>query len=163
MPAFKDPGFQQRQEAAARAKSASLAKYRSRPPIDEAVMAERTARRIAREAAEAEKRAAARRAKEEAAEAKQEQERLAAAAADAAAKAQAEAAAPSRVRVPAPYANRHRYIARWPATTAADMKALIRPLSYVDPTTDSQLAKGRLPVDHHELTSAFGTAVQARK
>jgi hypothetical protein len=73
------------------------------------------------------------------------------------------AAAPSQVRVPAPYANRHRYIARWPATTAADMKALIRPLSYVDPTTDSQLAKGRLPVDHHELTSAFGTAVQARK
>jgi hypothetical protein len=99
MPAFKDPGFQQRQEAAARAKSASLAKYRSRPPIDEAVMAERTARRIAREAAEAEKRAAARRAKEEAAEAKQEQERLAAAAADAAAKPRPP---PTRRRKPSP-------------------------------------------------------------
>jgi hypothetical protein len=41
-------------------------------------------------------------------------------------------------------------------------ESTIRPLSYVDPTTDSQLAKGRLPVDHRELTFAFGTAVQAR-
>ena len=96
MPAFKDPGLEERQKAAARAKSAALAQYRAKPPVDEAVMAERTARRLAREAAEAEKRAAARRAKEEAAEAKREQERQAAAAAEAAAQAQIDAAAQAR-------------------------------------------------------------------
>jgi hypothetical protein len=98
MPAFRNPGFQERQEAAARARDAALAKYRERPPVDEALMAERAARRQARLAAEAERRAAALRAREEAAEAKREQERravaeaeAAAAAAEAAAAAQAEA------------------------------------------------------------------------
>lgn len=96
MPAFKHPGFQERQEAAARARGAALTSYRSRPPVDEAMLAERTARRQAREAAEAEKRAAARRAREEAAEAKREQERQALAAAEAEAKAKADAAAQAK-------------------------------------------------------------------
>lgn len=96
MPAFTPPGFQQRQEAAARAKSALLAIYRAKPRVDEAVTAERIARRAAREAAAGEKKAAARRAKEEAVEAKLRDEREAAAAVDAAAKAQVEAAAQAR-------------------------------------------------------------------
>ena len=96
MAAFTHPGFQQRQEAAARAKSALLAKYRAKPPIDEAVMAERVARQKARDAAAAEKRAAVRRAREEAAAARLEEERQAAEAANAAAKAQAEAAVQAR-------------------------------------------------------------------
>ena len=96
MPAFSRPSFQQRQDAAARAKSALLAKYRAKPPIDEAVMAQRIARQVVRDAAAAEKRAAARRAREEAAEAKLEQERQAVAEAAAAAKAQAEAAVEAR-------------------------------------------------------------------
>lgn len=101
MPPFKDPGFQQRQEAAARAKDAALAAYRAKPPVDEAVVAERIARRIARETAEAEKRAAALRAKEEAAEAKRVQELEAKAAAEAAALAEAEAAATAKAEAAA--------------------------------------------------------------
>jgi hypothetical protein len=103
MAAFINPGFQERQEAAARARNAALAKFLAKPPVDEAVIAERIARRQAREAAaaekraaEAEKRAAARRAREEAEEARREQERLAAAAAEAAIKAAAESAAQAR-------------------------------------------------------------------
>jgi len=87
MPAFTNPGFQERQAAAANARGAALAKFLARPPVDEALMAARAARRQAREAAEAEKRAAARRAREEAEAAKREQERQAAAAAEAAIKA----------------------------------------------------------------------------
>jgi hypothetical protein len=101
MPAYKNPGFQERQEAAARAKSAAIAKYRDRPPVDEAVMAERTARRQAREAAQAEKRASLKRAKEEAEQAKRELERQAAAVAEVAAKAKAEAAAQARAEATA--------------------------------------------------------------
>jgi hypothetical protein len=103
MAGFTNPGFQERQEAAARARSAALAKFLAKPPLDEAVIAERIARRQAREAAaaekraaEAEKRAAARRAREEAEEARREQERQAAAAAEAAIKAAAESAAQAR-------------------------------------------------------------------
>jgi len=96
MPAFKSPGLQERQDAATRAKAAALAAYRSRPPIDESVVAERNARLQARQAAEAEKRAAAKRAKEEALAAKLERERLAADAAAAAAKAKIDAAAEAR-------------------------------------------------------------------
>ena len=96
MPAFKTPGLQERQEAAARAKSAALAKYHVRAPVDEALISERSARRVAREAAEAEKRVAARRAKEEAAEAKRERELQAAAEAATSARAQAEAAAQAK-------------------------------------------------------------------
>jgi hypothetical protein len=96
MPAFKNPGFQERQEAAARAREAALARYQARPPVDTALMAERSARRKARADAEAEKRAAALKAKEDAAAAKREQERQAAEAAEAAAKAKAEAAAQAK-------------------------------------------------------------------
>jgi hypothetical protein len=103
MPAFKLPTFNERQEAAARARTAALTKLKSKPPIDEAVVAERIARREAQEAAAAEKRASAARAKEEAARAKEvaaeaqrEQERQAAAAAEAEAKAAAEAAAQAK-------------------------------------------------------------------
>lgn len=70
MPAFKDPSFQERTAAAARARSTALSQFFARPRVDEAVLAERTAARLAREAAEAEKRAAARLAKEEAEAAK---------------------------------------------------------------------------------------------
>lgn len=93
MPAFKDPGLKERQEAAARAKEAALARYRARPVVDEAVTADRIARREARERAEAEKRAAAQRARQAAAELKREQERQALAAAEAEAAARAEEAA----------------------------------------------------------------------
>jgi hypothetical protein len=101
MPAYKNPGFQERQEAAARARSAALAKFRAKPPLDEAVIAERIARRQAREAVQAEKRAAVRRAKEEAEAAKREQEKQSAAAVDAAAKAKAEAADKARAEATA--------------------------------------------------------------
>ena len=94
MPAFQNPGFQERQQAAALARSAALAKYKARPPVDEAVIAERAARHAARDKAAVEKRAAAirakeaaARAKEEAAEAKREQARQAALATEAATKA----------------------------------------------------------------------------
>lgn len=96
MPAYKVPSFQERQEAAGRARDAALAKYRAKPPVDEALMAERAARRRAKEAAEANKRAEALRAKQEAAEAKREAERQALAAEAAAARAQADAAAQER-------------------------------------------------------------------
>lgn len=103
MPAFKNPGFNERQEAAARARSAALSAYRARPPIDEAVIAERLARRQAQDAAAAEKRAAALRAKEEglrakeaAAKAQREREHQAVAAAEAAATARADAAAQAK-------------------------------------------------------------------
>ncbi len=70
MAAYREPGFQERVALAARAKSAALAKLRSKPPIDEAEQAARAARALARETAAAEKRAAQRLAKEEAAAAK---------------------------------------------------------------------------------------------
>ena len=117
MPAFKDPGFQQRREEAGRAKNAALAAYRAKPPVDEAVMAERTARRVAREAAEVQKRAEALRAKEEAADAKREQERQAVAAAEASARAQAEAAATARAEATAQKQGQRK------AWTEADRKA----------------------------------------
>lgn len=67
MPAFKEPGFQDRVASAARAKDKALAQLRAKPEPDQALMAERAAARAAREAAQAEKREAARLAKEEAA------------------------------------------------------------------------------------------------
>lgn len=96
MPAFKSPGFQERQEAAQRAKGEALTRYKARPKIDESVLAERMAKRLAREVVDAEKRAAILRAKEEAAESKREQERAAVAAAETAAIAEAEAEARAR-------------------------------------------------------------------
>lgn len=96
MAGFTNPTFQERQEAAARARSAALARYQSRPPVDEEAVARRAARDRTREDAAAAKRAALKQAKEEAAEAKREQERQAAAAALAEAEARAAAAAEAR-------------------------------------------------------------------
>lgn len=84
MPAYTDPGFHERQEAAARAKSKALAQLRAKPPLDPALAAERTAVRLAREAADAERRLAARQAREEAAAARREAALQAASAAEAA-------------------------------------------------------------------------------
>ena len=50
--------FQERLARAAEAKQKALDKLRAKPPIDPAVLAERQAARLKREAAEAEKRAA---------------------------------------------------------------------------------------------------------
>ena len=86
MPAYKDPGFQERRDAAAKAKAAALAKLRAKPPVDEAVLAAKTAARLEREAAEAEKRRLAKQAKEDAAAALRQQALDAAAAAAAAVK-----------------------------------------------------------------------------
>ena len=108
MPAFLNPSFQERQQAAASARSAALAKYKARPPLDEAALAERAARQVAREKAEAEKRAAAvrakeeaTRAKEEAAEKKREEAHQAAIAAEAAVKAEREAEMQARAQAQA--------------------------------------------------------------
>src|SRR3546814_14554022 len=57
MALFKDPGFQERAANAAKAKQKALDRLRAKPPVDEAILAERNAARLAREAAEAEKRA----------------------------------------------------------------------------------------------------------
>ena len=64
---FKDPSFQSRIGSAADAKQKALDNLRSRPPLDEKVVAERQAARLKREAADAEKRSA-KREKEQAAE-----------------------------------------------------------------------------------------------
>ena len=51
MKGFKDPGFQDRVAAAARAKAAALEKLKAAPKPDEAELAARAARRLEREAA----------------------------------------------------------------------------------------------------------------
>ena len=86
MAGFKVPTFQERAAAAAQAKIKALEKLRAKPPTDPEVLAERNAARLAREAAEAEKRAEKQRAKEQAEAEKREQ-------AAAAERAKAEAAA----------------------------------------------------------------------
>lgn len=62
MPSFKQPTFQERVALAAKAKQAALEKLRAKAPLDDAIVAQRRAARLAREAAEAkareEKRAA---------------------------------------------------------------------------------------------------------
>jgi len=58
MKSYKDPSFQDRVGRAAEAKQKALEQLRAKPPVDEAVLAERTAARQAKEAADAEKRAA---------------------------------------------------------------------------------------------------------
>lgn len=55
---FKNPSFQDRNEAAAQAKQKALDRLRAKPPVDPQVLADRLAAREKREAAEAEKRAA---------------------------------------------------------------------------------------------------------
>ena len=57
---FKDPSFQDRLGSAAKAKKKALEQLRSRPPVDEQVVAERQAKRQEREARDAEKAAAKR-------------------------------------------------------------------------------------------------------
>lgn len=96
MPAFKDPSFQDRAAAAARAKTKALEQLRAKPPLDEAEVAAAIARREARDAAQAERRAQARAAKEEAEAAKR------AAKAEAEAAAAAEAARTAEASAPAP-------------------------------------------------------------
>lgn len=63
---FKDPSFQDRIGSAAKAKEKALDQLRSKPPLDEKVVAERQAKRLEREARDAEK-AAARKAAQQAA------------------------------------------------------------------------------------------------
>jgi hypothetical protein len=67
MKSYKDPSFQDRTGRAAEAKQKALDQFRSKPPVDEKVLADRQAARLRRESAEAEKRAA-RKARERAAE-----------------------------------------------------------------------------------------------
>ena len=58
MKSYKDPSFNDRIGRAAEAKKKALEQLRSKPPLDEKLVAERAAARLKREAAEAEKRAA---------------------------------------------------------------------------------------------------------
>ena len=52
MPSFKVPTFQERTALAAKAKQAALEKLKAKPPVDEAVLAERRVAALAREAAQ---------------------------------------------------------------------------------------------------------------
>jgi len=81
MKSYKDPSFQDRVGRAAEAKQKALDNLRAKPPVDEAVLAERQATRLKREAEQAEKRAAKKAAEQAAKEAKAAEEaaRLAAA------------------------------------------------------------------------------------
>ena len=91
MAAYKDPGFKERAALSADAKRKALEKLKAKPAIDPAVLAERTAARLAKEAAESEKRRA-KQAEREAAEAAKREAAEAAARAEAEALAAAEAA-----------------------------------------------------------------------
>lgn len=66
MKLYKDPSFQDRVARAAEAKQKALEQLKARPPLDEKVVAERRAARLAREAAQAERRAAAQAEREQA-------------------------------------------------------------------------------------------------
>lgn len=57
MPPFTQPTFQERAALAAKAKQAALDKLKARPPVSKEVLEQRKAARIAREQAEAERRA----------------------------------------------------------------------------------------------------------
>ena len=86
MKSYKDPTFQDRVSRAAEAKQKALDNLRSKPPLDESVVAERQAARLQKDANAAAKREAAKAAEQAAREAK-------AALAAEAAKAEAETAA----------------------------------------------------------------------
>ena len=58
MKSYKDPTFQYRVGSAAQAKQKALDRLKAKPPVDEAVVAEKKAKAEAKEAAEVEKRAA---------------------------------------------------------------------------------------------------------
>jgi len=79
MKRYKEPAFQDRINAAAQARTEALAKMRAKPPIDEAVLAERAATEAAKLAAAQEKRLAAKAAAEELKAAKHAQTQEAAA------------------------------------------------------------------------------------
>ncbi|HUD30692.1 MAG TPA: DUF6481 family protein [Novosphingobium sp.] len=64
MAGYKEPGIQDRVNAAAQARAKALQLLKSKPPIDPAVQAERIARAAEREAAQAAKREAAKAARE---------------------------------------------------------------------------------------------------
>ena len=102
MPAFSDTSFQDRVASAAKARQKALDRYKARPPVDPAVLAERRIAREAREQALEIERAAKAAAIAEARAAKAE--------ADAAARAEAEAAAALKA-------------ARLKPATQAEMKA----------------------------------------
>ena len=78
MNGYKEPGFQDRLAAAARAKQSALAALRSKPPVDDATQAAQAIRREARETAAAEEHEAARLARAEARAAKAERAQQAA-------------------------------------------------------------------------------------
>ena len=69
MSGYNEPSFQQRVAAAAKAKEKALERLRSKPPVDEKVLAERKAAALKREAAKAEKIAAKKAAEQAAADA----------------------------------------------------------------------------------------------
>ena len=94
MPSFKDPSFQDRTSQAAEAKQRALEKLRTKPPVDEAVLAERQAARARKEAAETEKRNAKKAAEQAAKDAKAAE----IAAAEEAKRAAAEAAEAERIK-----------------------------------------------------------------
>ncbi|MDE2595535.1 MAG: hypothetical protein KGL44_01525 [Sphingomonadales bacterium] len=58
MASYNDPSFQERTALARQAREKALKQLAAKPPVDEAVLAERNAARLAREAAQAEKSAA---------------------------------------------------------------------------------------------------------
>ena len=89
MKSYKDPSFQDRVGRAAEAKMKALEQLRSKPPLDEKIVAERRAARLKREAAELERRAARKASEQAAKEAK---------AAEAAAKAAAVPQPPSEAQ-----------------------------------------------------------------
>lgn len=67
---FKEPNFQDRANASAKARTEALAKLKAKPALDPEEKAQRDAARAAKQAAEAEKRLAAKAAREEAKAAK---------------------------------------------------------------------------------------------
>lgn len=80
MKSYKEPSFQERIAAAARARTEVLQQLRDKPPVDETAAAERAERRLAKEAAAREKRQNALLAAKEARAAKRAQAEEAAAA-----------------------------------------------------------------------------------
>ena len=63
MQGYKEPGFQERQDAARKARDKALQKLRDKPPVDPEELARLTARRVEKEAAAAAKREAVRQAR----------------------------------------------------------------------------------------------------
>jgi hypothetical protein len=70
MKSYKDPSFQDRVGRAAEAKKKALDRLRSKPPLDEKIVAERRAARLKREATELERRTARKASEQAAREAK---------------------------------------------------------------------------------------------